>query len=133
MICEQVELKTTDEIDINDRSKWLPEPRVTIFHDTILSKKNIQISEGDEDTNLLLESQDEAISENKNLVAEFLQLHQRMGHIPFEKLRIMAQQNIIPKKFIKCQAPICAACTYAKLSKKVWQGKPKKNHKQILE
>ena len=45
----------------------------------------MQISEGDEDTNLLLESQDKAISKNKGHVAEFLQLHQRMRHIPFKK------------------------------------------------
>ena len=51
-------------------------------------------------TKLLLESQNKVTSKNANLVAEFLQLNQRMGHIPFQKLRIMAQKNIIPSKKI---------------------------------
>ena len=107
-------MSTESQQHDDDRSKWSNEPRLTIFHDTIQSTKNMQNSEGDKNTKLLLESQDKVTSKNANLVAEFLQLHQRMGHIPFQKLRIMAQKNIIPSKFAKCQAPVCAACTYAK-------------------
>ena len=43
LICEQIELNTKSEIDIEDKSKWSHEPRVTFFHDTTSTKKNMQI------------------------------------------------------------------------------------------
>ena len=61
-------------------------------------------------------------------MAEFLRLYQRMGHIPFKKMNMMARQKVIPKCFEKCPAPICAACTYAKLSRKAWHNKPLKGY-----
>ena len=77
-------MKTQQHDD--DRSEWSNKPRVTIFHDTIQrpTKKNIQNSEGDENTKLLPESQDKLMSKSTNVMAEFLQLHERMGHIPFQ-------------------------------------------------
>ncbi len=52
-----------------------------------------------------------------------LKLHYRLGHPSFHKMRVMAKQGVIPKKFDTCGIPVCAACTYAKIVKKPWQNK----------
>ena len=112
-----VDIYNTDIVDT-----WNKLPLDTPFHDTNQSivKKMVQVSEGvrgviDTGTN----------SEN---MAKFLCLHQRMGHVPFKKMNVMAHQNIVPKRFVKCPALVCAACTYAKLTKKAWQNKPSKGY-----
>ena len=51
-----------------------------------------------------------------------------MGHIPFKKMNMMTRQNVILKRFEKCPAPICVACTYAKLTRKAWCSKPTKGY-----
>ena len=59
--------------------------------------------------------------------AELLQYHYRFGHAPFNKLRAMAQQGTIPKKFAKCRQPVCAACMYGKATKRQWRHKTPNN------
>ena len=59
--------------------------------------------------------------------SELLKIHQRMGHTPFAKLQIMAQQGILPKTLAKCPIPLCTSCTFAKQTRTPWRGKPKKN------
>ena len=39
--------------------------------------------------------------------SELLKIHQRMGHMPFAKLQMMAKQGILPKTLAKCPIP-CA-------------------------
>ena len=44
----------------------------------------------------------------------------------------MANLGIIPKKFEKCDAPTCAACMYAKSTRKPWCGRSRKSpHKPL--
>ena len=68
------------------------------------------------------------VNNQQSDMAEFLRLHQRIGHIPFKKMNIMARQNVIPKRFEKCPAPIRVACTYSKLPRKAWRNKPPKGY-----
>ena len=72
---------------------------------------------------------------NKNIkstesekAAEVLQLHYRLGHISFEKMRVMAKMGTIDKRFAKYPKPECAACAYAKLTKRQWRNKVQKNY-----
>ena len=61
--------------------------------------------------------------------AELLKLHYKMGHIPFPKLKQMAQQGKIPKQLAKCDTPLCSACLYARQTRKPWRQKPAKEKK----
>ena len=59
---------------------------------------------------------------------ELLKYHQRMGHIPFTKLQILAKEGALPKYLSKCDIPICSSCMYAKMSKRPWRNKPSSNY-----
>ena len=67
-----------------------------------------------------------------NTVAEFLRLHYKYGHLSFKRLRRIAKLGIIPKKFEKCDTPICATCIYAKSTNKPLRGRSRKTpHKSL--
>ena len=55
--------------------------------------------------------------------ALLLQLHQRMGHIPEARLLEMAKNGTVPKRLAKIRLPMCAACQYAKATRKPWRNK----------
>ena len=62
---------------------------------------------------------------------EMLKLHYKMGHIPFAKMKIMAEQGTIPKAFAKCETPLCSTCIYAKQARRPWRNKPPKSRQQV--
>jgi hypothetical protein len=55
--------------------------------------------------------------------AELMRWHHRLGHLSFAKLKILAHNNEIPKKFAKVKPPTCAGCLYGAMTKVPWQGK----------
>ena len=57
-----------------------------------------------------------------------LKLHQRMGHISFKKLQILAKEGAIPKQLAKCDIPVCTSCTYSTMTKRPWRGKRRHNY-----
>ena len=74
---------------------------------------------------------DEVDAKRENLVAEFLNIHYRSGHLGFQKLKMMARQGIIPNKFANAPIPVCTACMYGKATKKRWRDKPTKMPKEL--
>ncbi|EJK76133.1 hypothetical protein THAOC_02121 [Thalassiosira oceanica] len=46
------------------------------------------------------------------LQAELMRWHYRLGHLPFSKIRILANNGEIPKYLAKVTPPFCAACMY---------------------
>jgi Reverse transcriptase (RNA-dependent DNA polymerase) len=52
---------------------------------------------------------------------ELMRLHIRLGHLPFFKLRAMAQSGLLPRKILHCTTPKCAACMYAKATRRPWR------------
>ena len=67
-------------------------------------------------------------ADKQNLASEFLSIHQRCGHIGFDKLKEMSRQGIINRKFANAQTPACTACMYAKAVKRKWRDKTRKDH-----
>ena len=51
----------------------------------------------------------------------FLQAHKNLGHISYERIREMARQGDLPRGYATCKAPACAACMYAKATKRKWR------------
>ena len=58
-----------------------------------------------------------------------LQYHYRYKHAPFQHLRTMAKQNILPKELAKCDIPPCIYCIYGRATRRPWRNKspPNKN------
>ena len=44
--------------------------------------------------------------------------HYRLSHMPFKKMKLLAKEGLLPRKFADCKVPRCAACTYGKLTRR---------------
>ena len=55
--------------------------------------------------------------------AELMRWHHRLGHLSFAKLKVLAENNEIPKKLAKVKPPTCAGCLYGAMTKVPWRGK----------
>ena len=55
--------------------------------------------------------------------AEFLLLHQKMGHSSFHLLQAMSKHQLLPSKFARCRIPVCASCQAGKQHKRPWRTK----------
>jgi hypothetical protein len=62
---------------------------------------------------------------------QLLKYHHQFGHVSFQRLQEMAKQGIIPKRFAKVAPPMCAACSYAKATKRPWRGKNRHDYEEI--
>ena len=61
------------------------------------------------------------------LQEEMMSHHNRLHHLPFPKLILLAEKNEIPKRLaeLKGQEPICVACIFGKAHKQPWRSKSK--------
>ena len=120
LMCQMTQDEVTEEVVTEFDGKWTHQPQTTVFHDATSDRDTLQDSEG-------ATGRDEI---QRTTMAAFLQLHQQMGYIPFQKMKVMAQKSVIPHRFARCPIPVCASCTYVKLTKKAWRGKPEKNYQK---
>ena len=63
-----------------------------------------------------------------NPQAELMRWHYRLGHLPFSKLKLLAQLGEIPKRLAKVTPPKCAGCIFAAMTKVPWKGKEDQRH-----
>ena len=73
----------------------------------------------------VIEDEEDRMTDNK--AADFLRWHHKYNHLSFEKLKIMAKQGVIPSRLANCPTPVCTACSYAKIKKRAWRAKTRKN------
>ena len=85
------------------------------------------ILEGKEPPNIIQNEEDEQPSSD---MAQLLQLHHQYGHLSMRKMQEMANQRIIPKRLAQCRIPTCSACLYAKMTKRRWRDKTRKNNEE---
>ena len=52
-----------------------------------------------------------------------MEFHERLGHLPFDQLHVLAAQGIIPKKLARCSTPKCPGCLYGKAHRRPWRTK----------
>ena len=60
-----------------------------------------------------------------------LTIHERLGHISFAKLKLMARCGIIPRELANVTAPCCPGCAYGKAHRKPTRSKGIRNIRQI--
>ena len=58
------------------------------------------------------------MSEDEN---ELLLVHQRLGHLPYSKIKNLAAHNVLPRRLIKCREPRCAECLFGKQTRRKWR------------
>ena len=57
--------------------------------------------------------------------AELLRWHYRLGHLSFNKLKVLCMLGILPRKLANVQPPKCASCIYGAMTRKPWRTKSK--------
>ena len=56
--------------------------------------------------------------------AELMRWHYRLGHLSFKKLKVLAENNFIPKRLAQVRPPSkCSSCLYGKMNRKPWRSK----------
>ncbi len=66
----------------------------------------------------------------ESVAAEFLKKHHCLNHLSMAKMQVMAKQGILPKRWVKCDIPICTSCLYGKATRRPWRTKPKKDSQE---
>ena len=112
-----------DEDDEDDDTSQMHDPTSDASSDSLFQQydddawdKLIQSDRAQE----LQEEQDVYATSDKG---ELLRLHYKYGHLPFNKLKVMAKAGVIPRRLAKCETPKCAACMFGKLTKRAWRSK----------
>ena len=72
----------------------------------------------------LPESQDVFAASDKG---ELLRYHYRLGHLPYSRLKTLAESGVIPRRLSKVTAPKCAACMFGRLTKRPWRARNQAN------
>ena len=54
---------------------------------------------------------------------ELLRWHYRLEHLPFDRIKQLADKGQLPKRLLTCHTPFCAACQYGKMTKRPWRVK----------
>jgi hypothetical protein len=109
-----------------DRHKWKPPeggPRPTEF-----ALDGPQ--DGDTQGKGWIPRKDSTMSEHTQMM---LKIHQKLGHISFCKIQILAKEGTLPKEYAKCDIPVCTSCTYATMTKCPWRGKQQANHRHKVK
>ena len=54
---------------------------------------------------------------------ELLRWHYRLGHLPFDQVKQLAQTGQLSKRLLASKKPFCAACQYGKMTRRPWRVK----------
>jgi hypothetical protein len=73
--------------------------------------------------------QDEEDKPVENKAAELLQTHHRLNHLPFSKIKMMAEKGFLPRRLANVTPPVCSACLFGKATQRPWRSKPRKDAK----
>ena len=65
--------------------------------------------------------------------AELMRWHCRLGHLPFNDMKKLAENGEIPKKLAKANPSRCAGCLFGAMTKIPWQTKSKESGKQVFK
>ena len=63
--------------------------------------------------------------------ARLATIHERLGHLSFARLKLLARSGIIPKELANVEAPTCPGCAYGKAHRKPWRAKGIRNRRTI--
>ena len=74
---------------------------------------------------------DPALEINKRKQQRLATIHERLGHLSFSRLKLLARAGMIPRELASIDPPTCPGCAYGKAHRKPWRYKGSKNRKPI--
>jgi hypothetical protein len=88
------------------------------------------------DTEFTLEGSEErsdsaANAAYKQKQQRLMTIHERLGHMSFARLRLLAKACRIPKDLANVDFPTCPGCAYGKAHRRPWRRKGIKNRKRL--
>jgi hypothetical protein len=94
-----------------------------------IKKKAVKAEFHSEERQAELNDPDVAILRHKQ--SNLATIHERLGHLSFARLRLLAKAGIIPKELANVEPPTCAGCAYGKAHRKPWRHKGVRNKRKI--
>ena len=85
----------------------------------------------DEHYSSKLEDEDLTIIMMKRKQVRLATIHEKLGHLSFPRLKLLARSGIILKELAHVDPPKCPGCAYGKAHRKPWRSKGLKNHRTI--
>ena len=55
--------------------------------------------------------------------SELLRIHQKLNHLPFKTIQLMAASGYYSKRLVGCHVPRCSACLFGKSARRPWRTK----------
>jgi hypothetical protein len=52
---------------------------------------------------------------------QLLTVHQKLGHLPYAKIKLLAKQGVLPRSLANCREPKCAECMFGKQTRRPWR------------
>jgi hypothetical protein len=77
------------------------------------------------------ELEDPLVAMVKRKQSRLATIHERLGHLSYACLRLMARAGLIPKDLANVDSPTCPGYTYGKAHRRPWQHKGIRNHKKL--
>ena len=81
-------------------------------------------------TNVIEEEENQLAA--RDIQAELLRWHHRLGHLSFQKLKLLALLRVIPSNLATAHPPKCAGCIYGALTKRPWRTKSLKDSSKLF-
>jgi hypothetical protein len=110
-----------DEVFTEARESEVFQDRMTVAFDSGQDISNVQLTRLVED--------DEAQLNNPQ--AELLLWHYRLGHLPFGRIKKLAQRGDLPSYLKDARTPRCASCMFGKAHRRPWRTKAPPNKQTI--
>jgi len=76
----------------------------------------------------VIEDDEAQVSATTDL-AELIRWHYRLGHLSYNKIKLLALLGIIPRRLARIKPPKCAGCIFGAMTKRPWRTKGKNKGK----
>jgi hypothetical protein len=134
MCCQACKIIDEDHITIEEGTEpdSLKEYPALPFEGAVTPKRSNLSIKKPEDRNepVVIEFGDDNIEQKPiadnteiDTASEMLFLHYKLGHLSFNKVKQMARDGLVPKKFLTCRVPMCASSMYGAATKRPWRTK----------
>jgi hypothetical protein len=75
--------------------------------------------------------EDPLVAMVKRKQSRFSTIHERLGHLSYARLKLMARAGLIPRDLANVDPPPCPGCAYGKAHRRPWRHKGIRNHKKL--
>ena len=121
-----------EDMDSNPKPTATSTPQVIPFQDSDFNPiKTKPVASKFDSGSISLPTQDADVLAMQRKKTRLLMYHEKLGHLSFSILRLMARAGIIPRDLASVDPPTCPGCAYGKAHRLKWRHKGFKNRKKI--